>query len=85
MVAGAPPASLRHAVTLHRFAIVQDDPESFIHNDAVARLGFDPVMTLFVRNYVPVARGPDGTVLLEPKGGPRDGLPGGVRAARIMP
>jgi hypothetical protein len=71
VLAGDPPAAFRAAVARQHFAMFQDDPKSFIHNDAVQRLGFDPVMTLFAKGYAPVGHGPDGTVLLAPIGGDR--------------
>ncbi len=49
------------------FAIFQDDPASFTHMNAVQRLGYDPIMSLFVHGYAPVYRGPEGIVLLAPK------------------
>ncbi len=66
VLAGAAPAEFRAAVARQDFAMIQDDPKSFIHNDAVSRLGHDPIMTLFADGYAPVAHGPDHTVLLAP-------------------
>ncbi len=66
VVAGGPLAAFRSVVARQRFALFQDDPKSFIHNDAVRRLGFDPVMSVFANTYAPVAAGPNGVVLLAP-------------------
>ena len=66
VVAGGPLAAFRSVVARQRFVLFQDDPKSFIHNDAVRRLGFDPVMSVFANTYAPVAAGPNGVVLLAP-------------------
>ena len=60
------PQSFRRAVAARHFAIVEDDPASFTHNDARVRAGYDPVMSLFPGAYRVVFHGPGGIVLLAP-------------------
>ena len=67
VVVGGPMAALQAAVLQRRFAMLQDSSKSFIHADAIRRLGYDPVMTLFAKAYGPVAYGPENSVLLAPK------------------
>lgn len=50
------------------FVLFEDDPNSFLHSDAIRKLGYDPVMAGFRRDYVVVATGPDGVTLLAPRG-----------------
>ena len=80
VVAGEAPPAFRRAVAGRQFAIFEDDRKSFIHRDAIRKLGRDPVMPLFAPNYAPVLQGPEGVVLLaplaEPAGGPaQDAFP----------
>ena len=66
VLAGDAPSAFRAAVAGQRFAIFQNDSQSFIHRDAVRRLGRDPLLPLFDTLYAPVLRGPGGIVLLAP-------------------
>ena len=63
---GGPLAAFKAAVARQHFAVLQDDPKSFTHEDAVRQLGYDPIMTLFVKNYRTVLHGPEHTVVLVP-------------------
>jgi len=81
VVTGGPLAEFQAVVARQRFAIFEDDPKSFTHNDAVRQLGYDPIMTLFATGYAPVGYGPETTVLLAPIGAkPRKSLLGDVSA-----
>ncbi len=68
VVSGGPLPEFQAAVAERRFALVEDDAKSFIHRDAVNRLGYDPVMTPLAGRYAPVGHGPGATVLLAPTG-----------------
>lgn len=65
-VVGSSIAGFQAAVAQHHFAIIQDDPKSFTHDDAIRQIGYDPVMKEIAKSYSPILYGPEHTVLLMP-------------------
>ncbi len=48
------------------FTLLEYEPGTATHHDAIRRLGYDPIIRAFGPAYVRVARGPKGAVLLAP-------------------
>jgi len=64
VMAGGPLDDFRAVTASGGWAMFEDDPGSFLHNDAVRKLGRDPVMLGFAGKYSPVLDAPGGAILL---------------------
>jgi hypothetical protein len=67
VLAGGPIARFRAMALGGYWAVFEDDPASFLHSDAVRKLGTDPVMAPFATAYAPAMAAPGGAVLLTPR------------------
>lgn len=66
VLAGGPIDRFRAFINKRALSLFEDQPSSFLHQDATREIGHDPIMNSFQGNYEQVACGPDGVVLLAP-------------------
>ena len=72
VLAGGPIDRFHALVDERALSLFEDQPDSFLHQDATRKLGYDPIMDSFRRTYAVVAHGPDGIVLLAPTRAPSE-------------